>query len=141
MVPVWIGLVDASSGKLLWDDAEGLTQHVAQFKGEEIEATIQKRRKKRSDRQNRAFHAALTRWADDKRHDVEQLKDDLLALRWGYIVRQNILTGEIVKSLVKPHTSDLSTSEFAELFDLAAEEAAKDGHVMQFPDEFKRKVA
>lgn len=109
----------------------------AHFAGQRVDVEIRVRKVKRTDRQNRALHRCLSLWAKDKGHDVEQLKDDLLALCWGYVVRQNLLTGEIVKSLVKPHTAALSVEEFTLLFDHAAIEAAKDGHVMEMPDEFK----
>ena len=108
-------------------------QYLAKDGGCEVELSLRKRRVTRSDRQNKALHACLTEWArwllqeTGEDIDIEQMKDDLLALRWGYIVRQNRWTGEVVKSLVKPHTSRLNTQEFAELFDLAAEEAAKTG--------------
>lgn len=119
-----------------------------QLAGEEVTITMHKRRSKRSSPQNKALHACLCEWVTwlkrekNQEVDVEQLKDDLLALQWGYVVRQSLLTGEIVKELVKPHTSLLNTQEFAELFDTAVIEAAKTGFVMTLPDEFKaRKTA
>ena len=132
----FLGFVDAQ-GKFALDFPEQFKAFVARWREQEVELLIRKRRTIRSTRQNAALHACLDRWAKDKGHDVEQLKDDLLALCWGYVVTQNLFTGEVVKRLVKPHTSKLSTAEFTQLFDVAAVEAAKDGHVMTMPDEFK----
>jgi hypothetical protein len=120
----------------------------AKFAGQRVEVVIRPRKDKRSQRANDAFHAGLFEWAaareltgDKAREFVEHAKDDLLALCWGYIVRQNIFTGEITKSLVEPHTSGLSVEKFSELFDVAVMEAAKDGHVWRLPEEFKRQKA
>lgn len=132
--PEFVGVVQ--DGKVLLDWRKQFDAYVTQFEGEEVVLEIRKRRSKRSDKQNRALHACLGRWAAEKGHDVEEIKDDLLALLWGYHVRQSRITGEVVKSLVKPHTSRLNTQEFCDLFDLAAEEAAKDGHYMLMPDEY-----
>ncbi len=115
--------------------------------GEVVEVEfVRLEERSRSLKQNAALHAALTRWVVWKdggllttaqvREQVEQVKDDLLALLWGYIVRQNQFTGEITKTLVKAHTSKLSRREFCDLFDQAVVEAAKDGYEMALPDEY-----
>jgi hypothetical protein len=125
-------------GRIVFDLPAQVTAYCrARFAGARVDVEIRLRKDKRSDRQNRAFHAALARWSEHIGHyPVEKIKDELLGLQWGYIVAQSPITGEITKRLVKPHTSRLNTAEFAELFDLAAIEAAKTGHVMVMPDEF-----
>lgn len=112
--------------------------------GEDMEMRIRPVPTQRSVQANAAFHACLFEWAAAKglsgkaaEEWVDQVKDDLLALRWGYIVRQNQFTGEITKSLVKPHTSTLTRPEFTEIFDLAAQQASEDHFVMTMPDEYK----
>jgi hypothetical protein len=116
----------------------------ARFAGQRVDVEIRARKDKRSVRANAALHAGLTEWA---RHRglagaaatafVEAAKDDLLGLCWGYIVSQNIFTGEITKRLVEPHTASLSVEKFSTLFEIAIMEAAKDGHIWTLPDEFK----
>lgn len=117
----------------------------AKFAGQRVDVEIRPRKDKRSARANAALHAGLHEWAAAKgltgelaRVFVEDAKDDLLALCWGYVVRQNLFTGEITKRLVEPHTSDLSVEQFNDLFELAVMEAAKDGHIWRLPDEFRR---
>ena len=114
--------------------------------GEDLAITLGPWEDTRSNKQNAALHAALTEWSRHKAYPgasnsvikevVEQIKDDLLALQFGYIVRQNQFTGEVIKALVKSHTSKLTVSEFCDLFDLAASEAAKQHHVMVMPKEY-----
>lgn len=133
------------SGRIVFDLPEQVTAYCrARFAGRRVEVEIRERKSKRSLQANAAFHACLGRWYDDKQLTgtakaawVEQTKDDLLALQFGYVVRQNQFTGEVIKSLVQPHTSALDVAQFSELWELAAVEAAKNGHVMVMPDEYK----
>jgi hypothetical protein len=107
------------------------------FAGYEVEVEIRKKRDKRSDRQNAAFWAALTPWAHDLGYEPNELKDELLALLWGYDDVPSPLTGEIRRIPTKPRSSRLSTQEFCELMEFAAVKAAETGYVMQMPDEYK----
>lgn len=127
-----------TDGRVAFDVPAAVTAYCkAKFAGLRVDVEIRARKGKRNDRQNRAFHACLTRWSQAiGGYPVDDIKRELLGLQWGYIVQQSPITGEITKRLVKPHTSRLNTAEFAELFDLAAIEAAKTGHVMEMPDEF-----
>lgn len=144
----FLGFCD-DTGRFTLDRPEDFRRYLrAKLRGEEVELLLRKRRTKRSARANAALHAGLTEWMRAKglsgaalTEAIEQTKDDLLALRWGYIVRQNRFTGEVIQSLVKPHTADLSTAEFSELFEMGVEEAAKDGHYWELPDEFKARKA
>ena len=122
------------------------------FAGRRIEIEVRLRKSKRSFDQNAWMHAALTRWIVEAlpeyrepamrlRDGVERLKDELLALVFGWHVYQSQITGEIVKSLAKPHTSGLSTGEMTELMDVAVVEAAKTGHIIDEPAEWKARKA
>jgi hypothetical protein len=116
----------------------------ARFAGQRVDVELRARKDKRSVRANAALHAGLQEWAHAKglvgaaaTDFVEAAKDDLLGLCWGYVVSQNIFTGEITKRLVEPHTANLSVEKFNDLFQVAVMEAAKDGHIWRLPDEFK----
>ena len=118
----------------------------ARFAGQRIDCEFRPRKSKRTAQANAAFHAGLFEWAAHKqlagepaRVWVEDMKDDLLGLCWGYVVRQNQLTGEITKRLVEPHTSRLTVAQFTELFDVALVEAAKDGHVWRLPGRHRQR--
>ena len=109
----------------------------ARFKGQRVDVEIRQRKSQRSARQNAAFHAAITPWARELGYHVEELKDELLGLVWGYEERVSKLTGEVQRVLVKPHTSKLTTAEFSELMEYAVMQAAQTGYVMLLPDEFR----
>lgn len=120
----------------------------ARFAGQRVDVEIRARKDKRSVRANAALHAGLTEWARHRglvgaaaTEFIEAAKDDLLGLCWGYIVSQNLFTGEITKRLVEPHTASLSVEKFSELFEVAVMEAAKDGHIWTLPDDLKRRSA
>ena len=124
----------------------------ARFAGQRVDVEVRMRKSKRSFDQNAWMHAALTRWIVEAlpeyrepamrlKDGVERLKDELLALVFGWHVYQSQITGEVVKSLAKPHTSGLSTGEMTELMDVAMVEAAKTGHIIEKPDEWKARKA
>jgi hypothetical protein len=133
------------NGRIDFDNPKQVTAYCrAKFAGQRVDVEIRPRKDKRSVRANAALHAGLQEWAHAKGQVgkaaeawVEAAKDDLLGLCWGYIVSQNIFTGEITKRLVEPHTANLSVEKFNTLFEVAVMEAAKDGHVWKLPDEFK----
>ena len=148
------GEVDAQTGAVHLDipAAQHRAACRARFGGQRVDVEVRKRKSKRSGEQNRWMHPALAEWIRDTlpeyrppamslKDGVERLKDELLALTFGYHVYQSRLTGEIVKVLAKPHTSALSTSECCEVMDVAMEEAAKTGHVIEEPDEWKARRA
>lgn len=125
-------------GRIAFDILAQVTAYCAKtFAGHRVDVEIRLRKAKRTDRQNRLLHRALGIWAREQGLDVEQLKDDLLKLCFGVLVRQDIFTGEIVTSLAKPHTAGLSVEEFSTLFDVAVVEAAKKGHIMELPEDYK----
>jgi hypothetical protein len=109
---------------------------IRRLAGEEVEIEVRKRRTKRSDRQNRAFHACITPWALQEGHNIEDLKDDLLREIFGEREVVNALTGEVRKVLAEPHTSTLDTAKFAHLMERTVELAAGCGVILELPDEF-----
>ena len=117
----------------------------ARFAGQRVDVEIRPRKSKRSLRANAALHAGLHAWAGHHgltgaaaQQWVEDAKDDLLALCFGYVVRQSQITGEVTKRLAKPHTSALTVEEFRELFDVAVVKAAEDGFLWTLPEELRK---
>lgn len=118
----------------------------ARFASQRIDCEFRARRSKRSHQANAAFHAEAFAFAAFMGQTgaaavafVEQFKDDLLGLLWGYHVRQNQYTGEVLTTLVEPHTSALTVAQFHELHETAMVKAAEVGYVWQTPEEFKAK--
>jgi hypothetical protein len=64
--------------------------------GEEVELSIRKRRTKRSDKQNRAFHACITPWSRDEGYPMDDLKRDLLIEVFGSREAVSPITGAVV---------------------------------------------
>ena len=107
------------------------------FAGKRVDVEIRQRKAKRSDRQNRAYHAAIKPWADFLGDDVESVKQDMLALVFGSHLHRSKVSGEWVRVLEKPHTSTLTVAEFSQLMDRTVITAAQTGYVMPLPDEFR----
>lgn len=124
------------------DRPEQFSRYVrAKLKGEDVELEIRKRRTKRSDRQNRAYHAMLTPWAMSEGHHIEDLKDDCLREVFGEREVVNVITGEVKKVLKEPHTSTLTVAQFNELMERTVEIAADCGVILELPDEYKARKA
>ena len=135
--PAWPGDCD-ERGKIIFDSPSVVVAYCkAHYAGQRVDVEIRPRKAKRSDRQNRAFHAAITPWARELGYTVEELKGELLGLMWGYEEAVSKLTGEVTRRLVKPHTSRLNTAEFAQLMEFAAMKAAETGYYMPMPDEWR----
>jgi hypothetical protein len=105
--------------------------------GEEVELSIRKRRTKRSDKQNRAFHAGITPWSRDEGYPMDDLKRDLLIEVFGSREAVSPITGAVVLVPAKPHTSQLSTQEFALLMERTVEIAEECGVLLELPEEYK----
>ncbi len=130
------------AGQLTLDHQAVFRAFVKRFAGDEVELVVRKRRSKRSLRQNAALWAALTAWSHELGYEPTELKNELLALLWGYETVISPLTGEARIVPNKGHSSQLTTQEFSELMEFAAVKAAETGYVMELPDEFKaRKLA
>lgn len=116
---------------------------LARFGGQRVDVEVRPRKSRRSLRANAALHAGLHEWGASKDLSgaaltqwVEDVKDDLLALCFGYVVRQDIFSGEIIRRLVKPHTAALDVEDFSILFEAGVMKAAEDGHIWRLPEEF-----
>ena len=127
------------AGKFTLDYPRAFTAYVSRFKGEEVTIEVYKRRTKRSDKQNRAWHAALTPWADFLGYDIEELKDELLGIVFGYHEVTSPVSGEVRQVLAEPHSSRLDTQKFALLMERTVEIAAGTGFVIELPDEWKQR--
>lgn len=108
------------------------------FAGQVIVGQFYPHREKRSDRQNRGFHAMVAPWAKAEGHRIDDLKDDLLAAVFGTVEVVSLVTGEVKQVLAEPHTSKLTVGQFCELVDRTLEIAAEQGVILVAPDEYRR---
>lgn len=141
---VFVGFVEKEGAITLdavFDHPAAVLAFLARFRGDEIEGEFRKRRTKRSDKQNRAYHALLSEWAREEGHNIEDLKDDCLREVFGEREVVNVLTGEVRKVLAEPHTSTLDTTRFAHLMERSVELAAGCGVILELPDEWKARKA
>lgn len=106
--------------------------------GPEIVGQFYEYRQKRSDRQNRGFHAMVSPWAKVEGHRIDDLKRDLLEAVFGTLAVTSLVTGEVKHVLAEPHTSRLTVHQFCELIDRTLEIAAEQGHMLVAPDEYRR---
>jgi hypothetical protein len=109
--------------------------------GEELECEIRKRKSKRSERQNKGFHAMLQLWAREEGHRIDDLKRDLLKEVFGTLESVSLVTGEVTEVLAEPHTSTLTVAQFSELIERTLEIAARMGVILVPPDEWRRQQA
>jgi hypothetical protein len=137
---VFKGYVHEDTGKFALDPIESkkFRAFVAKkFKGQEVDLEIRAHATKRSLRQNNAYHAAIHPWADFLGYDVEDLKDEMLGIVFGYKEVTSPVTGEVRQALVEPHTSNLSVQQFNELMERTVIVAAGTEYLMELPDEYK----
>lgn len=140
MSAAFLGFVD-DAGKFALDHRAAFLAYAKRFAGYEVEVSIRRRKTQRSDRQNKALHSMLTPWSHGEGYPIEELKRDLLIAVFGSREVTSPITGEVILVPVKPHTSQLSTAEFAELMDRSVEIAAGCGVVLELPSEYTaRKV-
>lgn len=126
----------SEEGKLTLDSPAAFKAFYKRFAGYEVEVEIRKKRTKRSDAQNRAFHACITPWAAEEGHNIEDLKQDILREVFGELETVNAITGEVKKVLAEPHTSKLDTVKFSVLMERTVELAAGCGVILLLPDEY-----
>jgi len=136
MSGVFVGVV-SEAGTLTLDHRAAFLAYAKRFAGDEVEVELRKRRTKRSDRQNRALHAMLTPWANGEGWPIDDLKRELLCEVFGRREVTSPVTGQITYVPQQPHTSALTTVEFALLMDRAVEIAAGCGVVLELPDEYR----
>jgi hypothetical protein len=132
----FIAFVSEDGETLALDHRKAFKAYYKRFAGEEVVLSIHKRRTKRSDRQNRAFWAALTPWAHELGYEPVELKDELLGLLWGYEEVVSKLTGEVRRVPNKGRSSKLTTQEMSDLYEFMAVKAAETGYVIELADEF-----
>lgn len=100
--------------------------------GTDIVIEMFQRPQRRSMAQNDAFHAMVRPWAKEEGWDIDELKRDLLGTVFGWDgspLGENRVPKE-------PHTSSLSKEDFAELMERTVEIAARQGVILQLPDEY-----
>lgn len=118
--------------------AHAYLRKLRESEGEELVAQFYPYRAKRSDRQNRGFHAMVSPWAKERGWAIDTLKQFLLGRVFGWLEFVDPQTGEVFKMLAEPHTSRLTVGQFCELIDGALEIAAEDGVILTAPDEYTR---
>jgi hypothetical protein len=129
-------------------DGEGRVTpaHVGQFRaymrhfepGSLVIGQFYEPRQKRSDRQNRAFHACISPWAKERGWEIDALKQFLLGRVFGWDEFVDPQSGEVFKVLAEPHTSKLSVGQFVTLIDRTLELAAEDGVLLMIGDEYTK---
>ena len=110
-----------------------LTGLLAKVKdGTDIVVELMEVPKRRTSAQNDFFHAAITPWAKEEGHNVDELKRDILGTVFGW---EDSPLG-YTKVPRKPRTSMLTTEEFSELIDRTVMIAAECGFLIQLPQEY-----
>lgn len=137
-IPEWEVCIDADGRVSFAHPKQARAWLKHKHAGEVIVAQFYPHRTKRSDRQNRGFHAMIGPWAKDHGHRIDDLKDDILGAVFGYLESVNLLTGEVKRVLAEPHTSRLTMAQFCRLIDETLELAAGNGVILQAPDEYRR---
>lgn len=107
--------------------------------GEELELVIRELEESKTRQQEKGFHAMITPWAKEAGIAIEDLKRDLLAEIFGLREHTDILSGVTVQLLVEPHTSKLSKSKYNELIERTLEIAARMGHYLEAPSEYRER--
>lgn len=136
-IPVFEILVDERGRPKFAHPPQGYA-YLRRFAGQLIVGQFYEFRAKRSDRQNRAFHALITPWALTRGWAIETMKQWLLSRAFGWLEIVDPETGEVIKVLAEPHTSKLNVTKFCTLIETVLELAAYDGLVLQAPDEYRR---
>jgi hypothetical protein len=137
--PFFIGTGD-EKGHITFEFPKAVTGYIARkFAGKMVEVEIRPYQDKRSDRQNRGFHAMITPWARSRGWEIEHLKQFLLSRVFGLSEFVDPETGEVIKVLAEPHTSALGVGQFSELIERTMELAAYDGCILEAPDEYRRR--
>jgi hypothetical protein len=108
------------------------------FAGQYVAVQVYEQRAKRSDRQNRGFHAMITPWAIAEGKRIDDLKRELLEFTFSTFEATSSVTGEVYQVLAEPHTSKLSVGQFCQLIDATLELAAEHGHMLIAPDEYRK---
>jgi hypothetical protein len=133
-------LCTRANGKTKLYDRDGFDRACAQFgDGEDFEVTVGAIETDHTRQQEKGFHAMISPWAREEGIAIEDLKRDLLAEIFGLREHTDILTGVVVLLLVEPHTSKLSKKKYNELIERTLDIAARMGHVLIAPSEWRER--
>lgn len=140
--PELAALCMVQNGKLKLFDLKSFSQQLAQFgEGEELDLTIRPLAVGRTRQQEKGFHAMISPWARAEGHTIDDLKRDLLAEIFGLREHVDVLTSVVVMVLREPHTSKLSKAQYNELIERTLEIAARCGHELIPPSEWRARQA
>lgn len=142
---VWFGFVDDAGNFSVDRQRQFLAWLAKQFRGREVEVSVQARSKVRSVRQNAwLWGCALPIIAEHcgyDEHEHERLHYDLLAVRFGTMAVSPIMPGAPPRIVPQRTSSQLSTREFADYMEWLVRYAAdpqnfpEHGIVIPLPDE------
>lgn len=131
-------LCTVRDGKLKIYDRESFDRGLAQFgAGEDLDLIIKSIEAGRTRQQEKGFHAMIAPWAKAEGHTIDDLKRDLLAEIFGLREHVDVLSGVVVLVLREPHTSKLSKTQYNELIERTMEIAARCGHELVAPSEWR----
>jgi len=139
---VFVGFVD-DAGHFALDNATAFREYVQQFKGEEVEVTVERKRRQRSSAQNRflwgACLPAIAEHCGYDHHEMERLHYDLLSVRFGTTAIAPLMDGAPPRIVPTRTSSELNTAEFSDYLEWLVRFAAeKFGVVISFPDELRQ---
>ena len=107
-----------------------------------VDVEIREHREKRTDRQNKALWALLNAWCQQANQGwrPDDLKVVMLGRVFGWIEREQPLTGEIIRVPAEEHTSKLGVAQFCELIEGVLETAATSSPAVYLmaPDEYRQ---
>lgn len=121
--------------------ARAYLRRLREAEGEYLVLQVYPHRAKRSDRQNRAFHACITPWAKERGWEIDTLKQFLLKKAFGTHEFTDPETGEVIRVLAEPHTSKLTVGQFVHLVDETLRLGAEDGQYLLIGDEYLKAKA
>lgn len=136
-IPEFEVLID-TQGRVSFAHPGQARGYLKRFAGQCLVSQFYEHRTKRSERQNRAFHACITPWANGRGWEIDALKQFLLKRTFGTHEFVDPITGEVIEVLAEPHTSKLSVGQFVRLIDRTLELAAEDGYVLLIGDEYTK---
>jgi len=116
-----------------------LDEVLQSFDGKEFQITVEKKKKSRSNQQNRYLHALFTIFRNElnalgNRFTMEQVKE-LCKAKFATIDVVNEATGEVIGQRIKG-TSEMTTTELNEFIESVIEWAATMFHiVLPYPNE------
>lgn len=139
-VPEWDVLVDERGRVSFAHPAVARAYLRGKFAGKACVALFREVRQKRSDRQNRGFHAMVWPWLMAKPGwTIGRLKMFALGEVFGWIDLTHPLTGQVFTIPAETSTADLSVGQFCELIEgVLVMAAEQDGVVLVAPDEYRR---